>query len=248
MWGHRHTETVLGRKTPLAAALAGALRRSAFDFRPDAIREGDGTGECEQPAQQPRRRRRVEQPCCPEPGDEGEPTGDECLDEPLHGWIMGVGQRECIGRAPRPPPRPASFVVPAPTVRMADARLVFDDDCGFCTWWAEFIADRADVELVGFSALDPELRERLPEEYQDCSHFVTDEHVYSCGESIEEGLLRSDLGTTTRPVFDRLRGSGAYTGLREWGYRNVTHNRRFWGRLFSKRPPAREREEEPTTD
>jgi predicted DCC family thiol-disulfide oxidoreductase YuxK len=41
--------------------------------------------------------------------------------------------------------------------------LVFDDDCGFCTWWAEFVAARSDVRLVGFSELDPDLRALLPD-------------------------------------------------------------------------------------
>lgn len=129
---------------------------------------------------------------------------------------------------------------------MVDARLVFDDDCGFCTWWAEFIAARGDVELVGFSELTPSLRDRLPAEFEDCSHLVTDERVYSCGESIEEGLLRSDVGSTARPVFDRLRKLETYGALREWGYDHVSHNRSRWGRVFSKTPPARGRDSDST--
>ncbi len=120
---------------------------------------------------------------------------------------------------------------------MGQAVLVFDDDCGFCTWWAEFVANRADVRLVGFSDLDPPLRGRLPEDYEDCSHLVTDEAVYSCGASIEEGFARTDY--PIRPVVERLRGVDAYRAAREWGYRRAANNRTFWGRFTSKTPPAR---------
>jgi hypothetical protein len=61
-------------------------------------------------------------------------------------------------------------------------RFVYDD-CGFCTWWAEFFAAHADVELVGFSEMGDDLRARLPAEYEDCAHLVTDGAVYSCGEA-----------------------------------------------------------------
>lgn len=126
---------------------------------------------------------------------------------------------------------------------MADAVLVFDDDCGFCTWWAEFVEERSDVPIVGFSELEPELRERLPDEYEDCSHLVTEEGVYSCGASIEEALLRSDVGSPARPAVERARETNTYERVREWGYRRVADNRTFWGKLLSKTPPASETEQ-----
>ena len=39
--------------------------------------------------------------------------------------------------------------------------LVYDDDCGFCTRAAAFVARHGTVELVGFAELSPSLRERL---------------------------------------------------------------------------------------
>lgn len=124
---------------------------------------------------------------------------------------------------------------------MAAATLVYDDDCGFCTWWADVLAARSDLRVVGFSDLDddPDLRDRLPDDYQRCSHLVTAEAVYSCGASIEEALARSDLGGVARPVVDGLRRIGPYRALREWGYRRVAHNRDLGGKIVSKTPPAR---------
>ncbi len=40
-------------------------------------------------------------------------------------------------------------------------RLVYDDDCGFCTWWADFIEDRSDLESLG-SLRSATTAERLP--------------------------------------------------------------------------------------
>lgn len=124
---------------------------------------------------------------------------------------------------------------------MADAILVYDDDCGFCTWWADALAERADLELVGFSELEAPLRDRLPENYEGCSHLLADGTRYSCGASIEEALARSDLGGPARPAIERLRTLEPYNDLREWGYRRVSGNRSFWGRLVSKAPPASRR-------
>lgn len=112
--------------------------------------------------------------------------------------------------------------------------LVYDDDCGFCTWWAAFIADHTPYPIIGFSELTPELREYLPADYEECSHFVTPERVYSCGASIEEALLRSDVGGPARPVVERLRRVGPYNSAREWGYRWVAHNRGLLGNIMSK--------------
>ena len=124
---------------------------------------------------------------------------------------------------------------------MTGATLVYDDDCGFCTWWADFFDDRTDLRIVGFSDLDgdPDLRARLPDDYEACSHLVTDGAVYSCGESVEQALVRTGLGAGARPAVEFLRKSGAYRDVREWGYRQVANNRVLGGRLLSKRPPAR---------
>lgn len=118
---------------------------------------------------------------------------------------------------------------------------MYDDDCGFCTWWARYVAARSDVELVGYSELDEdgELRARLPADFERCSHLVTDDAVYSCGASIEEALLRTDLGAPLAGTIGFLRHFPDYNRLREAGYRFVADRRGFWGRLLSATPPAR---------
>ncbi|MFB6300057.1 MAG: DCC1-like thiol-disulfide oxidoreductase family protein [Halobacteriales archaeon] len=122
---------------------------------------------------------------------------------------------------------------------MSDAMLVYDDDCGFCTWWADLFRDHSDIRLVGFSELTDDLREQLPSDYRQCSHLITDESVYSCGASIEEAFLRSDLGDDIRPVLSFIRQFEEYHDLRERGYRFVAEHRDLWGKLISKTPPAR---------
>jgi predicted DCC family thiol-disulfide oxidoreductase YuxK len=84
------------------------------------------------------------------------------------------------------------------------------------------------------------LRDRLPDDYEDCSHLVTEDRVYSCGASIEEAFARSDLGERARPVVDRVREFEGYGTVREGAYRWVADNRDLWGKLLSKTPPARE--------
>lgn len=119
--------------------------------------------------------------------------------------------------------------------------LVFDDDCGFCTWWAEFLAERGEFDLVGFSELDdhPDLRVRVPDDYEDCSHFVTEDAVYSCGASIEAAFLRTDLGEPVRSPAEFLGAFSEYQRLREGVYDWVADNRALLGRVVSKTPPAR---------
>ncbi|MDS0223211.1 DUF393 domain-containing protein [Haloarcula sp. S1AR25-5A] len=122
---------------------------------------------------------------------------------------------------------------------MSDATLVYDDDCGFCTWWADFIDERSDLEIVGFSELDEGLLERLPDDYESCSHLVTDEAVYSCGESIETALTYTDMGKPARPLVSFFGQFEDYERLRERAYRKVADNRSTWGKVMSKTPPAR---------
>lgn len=116
--------------------------------------------------------------------------------------------------------------------------LVYDDECGFCTWWTEWVAVRADLAVVGFSELSPELRERLPEAYEDGSHLVTDGEIHSFGASMEEAFLYTPAGALLRPVVERLRRIGAYRRVREWVYGLVRENRGPLGRVFSAEPPA----------
>jgi len=123
---------------------------------------------------------------------------------------------------------------------MDDTRLVYDDDCGFCTWCADWVAERSELALVGFSELTPELRERLPEEYEECAHLVTDDAVYSCGESIEQALVRSEYDDVVAPVVEFARNFEEYGNLRERAYRWGADNRDKLGLVVSKTPPARD--------
>ncbi|ELZ20133.1 DUF393 domain-containing protein [Haloterrigena sp. SYSU A558-1] len=129
---------------------------------------------------------------------------------------------------------------------MLEPTLVYDDDCGFCTWWADYFDERTDLRIVGFSDLPdhPELRERLPEYYEECSHLVTETRVYSCGASIEEALRRYDSGGPVAETLGFLRNFEDYARIREWGYRQVADNRDKWGQLLSKTPPARQQSDD----
>ena len=120
---------------------------------------------------------------------------------------------------------------------MTAPQLVYDDDCGFCTWAARRVAERSDVELVGFSELTSDLLARLPDDYEECAHFVTDDAVYSCGESVEQALLRTEAGTDLEPVVGLLSGFDEYDSLRERGYRVVADNRGLFGQFLSADPP-----------
>ncbi|MDH5018648.1 thiol-disulfide oxidoreductase DCC family protein [Halobacterium rubrum] len=117
-------------------------------------------------------------------------------------------------------------------------RLVFDDDCGFCTWCANFAARHGDVELVGFTELSPDQVARLPDDYEDCAHLLTDDAVYSCGAAIER-TLEHDF-PELRPVFAALGAVPGYAVVRERLYRWGADNRVTLGKLARDDPPARE--------
>ncbi|MGM0399635.1 MAG: thiol-disulfide oxidoreductase DCC family protein [Halobacteriota archaeon] len=121
---------------------------------------------------------------------------------------------------------------------MTNATLVYDDDCGFCTWWADFFAANSTVRIVGFSRLTPDLEDRLPVDYERCAHFVTADAVYSCGEAVEVALRRAALVPEWIP-WTGLDQFGPYVRLRERGYRWIADNRGRLGKIVSKRPPAR---------
>lgn len=108
--------------------------------------------------------------------------------------------------------------------------LVYDDDCGFCTRAARFVARHGSVRLVGFSELSPSLRARLPADYESCAHFVTDGAVYSCGEAIERALATTELAPAA--LFAGLRAVPGYPATRERLYRAVADNRETVGRLL----------------
>lgn len=120
-----------------------------------------------------------------------------------------------------------------------DPTFVYDDDCGFCTWWADQFARRTDLRIVGFSDLDPDLRDRLPDDYEDCAHLVTDDAVHSCGAAIEQALVRTDVADDAGSIVDFLRQFDDYETLRERAYRWGADRRDKLGLLVSKRSPGR---------
>jgi len=120
------------------------------------------------------------------------------------------------------------------------ATFVYDDTCGFCSWWASLFARRSALGIVGFSALTEEERERLPEDYEDCAHLLTDGRVYSCGAAIEQAFLLSDLAPPgTDDAIGFLRQFDDYDRLRESVYRAAADRRDVWGQFASAEPPTR---------
>lgn len=117
---------------------------------------------------------------------------------------------------------------------MTDDVFVYDDDCGFCTWWADFFAQRTDLEIVGFADLTDEHLEQLPDEYESCSHLLTDRTVYSCGAAIEQALVRADLPPGSKQIVDFLGQFEDYNRFRERAYRELADRRGLWGQFVSK--------------
>ena len=126
---------------------------------------------------------------------------------------------------------------------MSDVTLVYDDDCGFCTWWADFFENRSEFRVVGFSALTDDERDRLPDDYDECSHLLADGQVYSCGESLEQALVRSNIGDGLGPLVGFLRNFRDYEEFREEMYRVVADHRGDLGMVVSKTPRARRESE-----
>ncbi|MFB6227142.1 MAG: DCC1-like thiol-disulfide oxidoreductase family protein [Halobacteriales archaeon] len=107
--------------------------------------------------------------------------------------------------------------------------LVYDDDCGFCTWSAEWVANRAPVDIVGFSELTDAQIDRLPDDWRDCAHLLADEAVYSCGAAMEQAfLLTNDDGTR---LVRAAREAPGYENARERAYRFVADHRSWFGRF-----------------
>ncbi len=109
-------------------------------------------------------------------------------------------------------------------------RLVYDDDCGFCTWAAEYLARRGEFELVAFSEISPDQRARLPADWEACAHLLADDGVYSCGAAMTEAFARTNLpGASAERALRRVPG---YATAREGVYRLIADNRSVLGRLL----------------
>lgn len=109
----------------------------------------------------------------------------------------------------------------------APPRLVYDDDCGFCTWCAEYADSRGIFELVGFSELSPDQRARLPRDYERCVHLLTDDAVFSCGQAVEE--IGARLGPRERTAVKLFRMIPGHKRIREPLYRPIATRRDLWG-------------------
>ncbi|PSQ13550.1 DUF393 domain-containing protein [Halobacteriales archaeon QS_8_69_73] len=116
---------------------------------------------------------------------------------------------------------------------MSDEAFVYDDDCGFCMWWADYFADRTALEMVAFSELSDDRLERLPNDYEECSHLLTDEEVFSCGAAIEQALARADVPPGAGDLFGFLRQFEDYERLREELYRAGADRRDVLGQFVS---------------
>jgi predicted DCC family thiol-disulfide oxidoreductase YuxK len=115
------------------------------------------------------------------------------------------------------------------TVSIERPTLVYDDNCRFCTWSAEWVADRAPVDIVGFSELTDTRIDRLPEDWRECAHLLTDRETYSCGAAMEQAfLLTDDDGTRFVRAARRVPG---YESARDRAYRFVADHRHWFGSL-----------------
>ena len=119
---------------------------------------------------------------------------------------------------------------------MARPRIVYDDQCGFCTWSVEYAVARGEFEPVGFSELTSEQRARLPDAYEDCAHLLTDDAVYSCGAAAEKTLELME--PSSGYLFGALRRVPGYDRVRERIYRGFAENRGTLGKYRSSSPPA----------
>ena len=114
---------------------------------------------------------------------------------------------------------------------MAKPRMVYDDDCGFCTWCAGLGVRFGDVEAVGFADLSPDQKARLPENWRDSAHLLTDDAVYSGGAAIQGVLVR--MSVVFAAAFWLLEKVPGYDRLRERLYRWGADRRDWWGKIVS---------------
>jgi predicted DCC family thiol-disulfide oxidoreductase YuxK len=111
--------------------------------------------------------------------------------------------------------------------------LIFDGDCGFCTFWIRrwqsATADRVDYlpsQDPGVAARFPELRR---EDFAAAVHLIEpDGRVCSGAEAVFRALSRGGHG---HALADWYQDSPAFAGASEWAYRLVAGNRRFFSAL-----------------
>lgn len=123
---------------------------------------------------------------------------------------------------------------------MTRPTIVYDDDCGFCTWAAEYADAHGHFHLLGFTDLTASERDRLPEDYEDCMHVFDGEETYSCGAAAEfvASHLDTTEGTAAR-AFESL-PEGARSHIRDPVYRFVADHRDWFAKVRSTKPSARD--------
>lgn len=122
-------------------------------------------------------------------------------------------------------------------------KLVYDDDCHFCTWSATFAVRRSDVQPVklsevqaGESRLSDREREHLPDGYEECAQLITGDAIYSCGAATEESLVLA--GVLPRRPVEFLRRFTTYNWLREKTYHTLSNNRGIVANALGREPPV----------
>ena len=114
---------------------------------------------------------------------------------------------------------------------MSTPQLVYDDNCGFCMYTIQWLLRFGEFDPIGFSELTPDQEARLPDEYDTCMHLLTDDAVHSCGEALEQCVVR--CGAVGRSVVRVARLLPFWELVRERGYRFVADRRALWGRFRS---------------
>lgn len=124
-------------------------------------------------------------------------------------------------------------------------KLIYDDDCHYCTWAATFAVKRSNIEPVplsrvqsGESDLTEEERSRLHDGYEECAQLITDDAVYSCGAATEESFVRA--GVLPEDLVATLRQYGGYVGLREAVYHFMSNHRDVWSKVLHRDPPIQQ--------
>lgn len=118
-------------------------------------------------------------------------------------------------------------------------KLVYDDECKFCTWAAAFATRRSDLEPVGMAWLTDEEKEQLPHDYTECAQLIIGDAVYSCGEATERAFVRA--GVLPEDLVESLRENAAYIGLREGLYHFMSNHTDLWANVLHEEAPIGER-------
>jgi hypothetical protein len=122
-------------------------------------------------------------------------------------------------------------------------KLVYDDDCHFCTWSATYAVKRSDIQPVrlsevqkGRSRLSDDERARLPDGYEECAQLITEDAMYSCGEATEQSLVIA--GTLPADIVEFMRQFEDYERLREAVYHFTSNHRDVISNVISRDPPV----------